>query len=281
MTASSLTTLTPEQHRFWREQGYLVLPDFIGDRANETLRARTAELVDAFEPVGTPVLLDSPEYEAYLLDAGDRIHFFVEPEAVDSEGRLLRPKAFAMGKIGRALHDLDPVFDRFSRQPALAALVSELGIRRPLLLQSQYVFKQPGIGQAFPLHQDATYMVTEPTSVIALWFALEDADEENGCLWVLPGVHKGPLAARFRRVGGGESGVEILVPSPWRTEDLIPVPARRNTLVVMQGLLPHLSHANRSARSRQSYVVHVIDGACHYPADNWLRRREGLSMRGF
>ena len=36
-------------------------------------------------------------------------------------------------------------------------------------------------------------MLTEPvgTGLIGLWIALEDATEENACLWFMPGSHKG------------------------------------------------------------------------------------------
>lgn len=256
----------------WHRDGYLVLPDFITEDAAQRLRRRAWELVEAFEPVGTPVLLQSPEYEAYLLDAGGAIHYFLEPEAVTDDGHLLRPKHQAMGKIGRGLHDLDPVFKAFSRTPGLARLAQDLGCAVPRLLQSQYIYKQPGIGLAFPMHQDATYMVTKPPSVIALWFALEDADDTNACLHVLPGGHKGPLRARFRRDDAtGNHGIERLVSEDWPRDAFAPVPVRRNSLVIMHGLLPHVSDANRSDRSRESYVLHVIDGRCVYPADNWLR----------
>jgi len=265
----------------WDREGYLVLPDFITENASAALRQRAWELVEDFEPFGTPVLLKSDAYEDYMLDAGNHIRFFLEPKAVTDDGRLLRPKHQAVGKIGRALHDLDPVFDAFSRTERLARLVHDLGCAEPLLLQSQYIYKQPGVGHPFPVHQDTTYMVTEPPSVIALWFALEDADEDNACLHVLPGGHKGPLRACFRRDdAGGNHGVETLVDEPWPEDAFVPVRARRNTLVVMHGLLPHVSHANHSNRSRESYVFHVIDGRCHFPQDNWLRRRK-VPMRGF
>jgi hypothetical protein len=87
----------------WDSAGYLVLPDFIAEEAAERLRQRAWELVETFEPVGTPVLLKSDEYENYLLDAGDDIRFFLEPEAVTDDGRLLLPKHQVVGKIGRAL----------------------------------------------------------------------------------------------------------------------------------------------------------------------------------
>ena len=44
--------------------------------------------------------------------------------------------------------------------------------------------------------------MTEPESVIGVWFALEDADLTNGCLWVLPGEHKKSLRKRFRKFEG-------------------------------------------------------------------------------
>jgi len=40
-----------------------------------------------------------------------------------------------------ALHDLDPLFDKFSRQPAFARLAEILGYKKPLVLQSMIIFK--------------------------------------------------------------------------------------------------------------------------------------------
>ena len=37
-------------------------------------------------------------------------------------------------------------------------------------------------------HQDASFLYTEPQSVVGLWFALD-----NGCLWVEPGAAYSPL----------------------------------------------------------------------------------------
>jgi phytanoyl-CoA hydroxylase len=55
----------------------------------------------------------------------------------------------------------------------------------------------------------------------------------------------------------------------------------KGTLILLHGLLPHLSYANRSPRSRHAYTLHVIDGACEYLKKNWLQRASGMPLRGF
>jgi phytanoyl-CoA hydroxylase len=51
--------------------------------------------------------------------------------------------------------------------------------------------------------------------------------------------------------------------------------------VVLHGLLPHLSGANTSDRSRHAYAIHLVEAGAAYPADNWLQRAAGLPARGF
>jgi hypothetical protein len=59
--------------------------------------------------------------------------------------------------------------------------------------------QQPRIGGEVRPHQDSTFLYTEPPSVIGLWWALEDANKTNGCLWTLPGAHAQGVARRFLR----------------------------------------------------------------------------------
>ena len=53
--------------------------------------------------------------------------------------------------------------------------------------------QQKKIGGEVALHQDSTFLYTDPPSVVGLWVALEDATKENGCLWHLPGKRKNPF----------------------------------------------------------------------------------------
>ena len=90
-----------------------------------------------------------------------------------------------------------------SNDPRLAAIATDLGYSDPRLLQSMVIFKQPRIGGEVVAHQDATFLYTDPITVMGFWFALEDATVENGCLEVLPGGHRLGLSKLFRRAEAG------------------------------------------------------------------------------
>jgi phytanoyl-CoA hydroxylase len=277
--------LTTQQLADYERDGFLCLEGFLSLTACRALKQRAEELVRNWQPPDVISIFSTREQtrttDDYFLESGDKVCFFFEEEAFAPDGELLRSKEQAINKIGHALHDLDPVFDHFSRTPKLAALVADLGVSEPLLLQSMYIFKQPGIGGEVSCHQDSTFLYTEPPSVIGLWFAIEDATLENGCLWAIRGGHKLGLKSRFVRAAGGGVRFEIYDHSPWPQENLVPLEAQQGTLIVLHGLLPHLSQANRSARSRHAYSLHIIDGRCHYPPDNWLQRSPKMPLRGF
>ena len=179
------------------------------------------------------------------------------------------------------MHDIDPVFDRFSHGTALAEIAARLGIADAAIIQSMYIFKPPRIGGEVVFHQDSTYLYTEPESCIGFWFALEEATIENGCMHFIPGQHRGPLKARNYRSGDNKLTTEVLDSDPWPEHLKIAAPARAGTLVIFDGRTPHMSGANLSATSRHAYTLHVIDQSCHYPADNWLQRSADLPLRGF
>lgn len=277
--------LSDRQLAAYDRDGFLLLENFMSDEACLKLQERSAQLLAGFDADRVRSIFSTREQtrtsDDYFLSSGDRISFFFEEAAFGPEGELRQSKELSINKIGHALHDLDPVFDRFSRTPELKSLAADLGFTRPLLLQSMYIFKQPHIGGEVVCHQDATFLYTAPHSVTGCWFALEDATPENGCLWAIPGGHRQGLKARFKRAAEGGTEFEIYDDTPWPQDQLTPLAASRGTLVVLHGLLPHLSRENRSPKSRHAYTLHLIDGSCHYPADNWLQRRAEMPLRGF
>ena len=269
----------------YHEAGVMVLRNFVSVDACERLRRRAFELVDAFDPIDVRSVFSTTAEEQladrYFIESGDKIHFFLESGAFDERGDLRQPKGQSLNKMGHAMHDLDPVFDAFSRTPELAEVARRIGFDDPVILQSMYIFKPPRIGGEVVCHQDSTYIYTEPESCVGFWFALEDATLENGCMQFIPGGHRSPLKRRNYRGPDGRLVTSTLDATPWPTEELVPIEAETGALVVFDGRSPHLSAANRSPKSRHAYTLHVIDRTCHYPADNWLQRGPDLPLRGF
>lgn len=272
----------------YARDGVLVIEDFVTPEACRALRERALALVDEVGPSAPGTVFSTRDQrhakDAYFEASACGISAFFEEGAFDPEGRLCVPLARAVNKLGHAMHDLDPVFAAFSRGPRLQAVAEGIGLVDPLLVQSMYIFKQPGIGGEVSCHQDSTYLYTEPTSVVGFWFAIEDAHRGNGCLGGLPGQHRHGLKEVFRRQADGGFALEASpTPPTWDMRALEWLEVRQGSLIVFDGSFPHLSEANRSAQSRHAYTLHAISGRAHYPADNWIQRRPVVDppFRGF
>lgn len=243
-------------------------------------------MVRDFEPAQVVSIFTTHEQsrvaDEYFMTSGDKIRFFFEENAFLPDGTLKQSKERSINKIGHALHDLDPVFNRFSRSEKVKEIANAIGFAKPLLVQSMYIFKQPNIGGEVSCHQDSTFIYTEPTDIVGLWFALEDATIENGCLWAIPGGHKRGLKSRWVRSPlDGRMAFEIYDPDPWPENELLPLEVPEGTLILLNGLLPHRSFENRSPRSRHAYTLHLIHAEARYPAGNWLQRSDQFPFGGF
>jgi phytanoyl-CoA hydroxylase len=268
--------------KIWQEDGFGVLDDLIPAEDCDRLRERAQTYVKdtpyAQRSVFSTITQEQSK-DQYFLESGDKIRCFWEEEAFDEEGQPKFNKERCINKIGHALHDLDPIFDTFSRQKAISDLAREItDYPDPHILQSMYIFKQPYIGGEVTCHQDSSFLETKEPSLVAIWIALEDSTLENGCLWGIPGVYKQPLRSLYHR-DGDRATLQILNETPWDIHKAIPLPLKKGSVLFFKGHFPHFSGANRSASSRQAYVLHLINPKAHYPKTNWLQR--SIPTRGF
>jgi len=277
-------TLTEAMRAAFNTYGVLVLEGYLSSAQTKALRDSTDRLVHEFNPETVRTVFSGGDQkhaaDTYFKESGDKVRYFFEPGALDENGNLVRDKHRSLNKIGHALHDLDPDFERFSYSKKLENTAHTCGLSDPGLIQSMVIFKQPEIGAEVGMHQDATFLHTDPISVVGFWFALEDANQENGCLFGLPGISERRLAERFH-YSGDELTMEQLADEPISKEDAVALEAPEGTLVLLHGLFPHASRPNTSKKSRQAYALHMIDREAKWSKDNWLKRGADMPVRGF
>jgi ectoine hydroxylase-related dioxygenase (phytanoyl-CoA dioxygenase family) len=187
--------------------------------------------------------------------------------------RLRRDGSYAGDFAGVAAHEADPLkmyprmihkhrWDELSLRWMLdprinRALTTFLG-REPFAVQTMLYFKPAGArGQA--LHQDNYYLRVQPGTCMAAWLALDDCDEENGCMQVAAGSHAWPLLCTVD-ADLNQSFTDVTVPLP-PDADVRPVLMQAGDVLFFNGQLVHGSYPNTSQeRFRRSLIGHYIQG---------------------
>lgn len=259
----------------FNNQGYLIIPDFINLKTCQQLIQEQEKIIDSLNhQENARVIFDTGNQEhaqnQYFFDSARKISFFYEKDAFNNNGEFIVPLHKAINKIGHALHDYNETFRVFSYQEKIKALLLNLSMEKPQIVQSMYLLKQPKIGNKVDLHQDSSYIYTQPESCIGLWFALEDANKNNGCLWALPGCHKSTLRQRMIKKGL-QVQMQTIDETSFDLCQAIPLEVSAGTLIVLHGRLPHYSEYNHSAVSRHAYSLHAVDEVTEYSENNWLQ----------
>lgn len=221
--------LTKQQYDQFSTLGYLVINDFLSaDEVRKTMcgiervcsgRASMASDADGFnlEKVDDDISSDAPAKKSGMFRKIQGAVFHV-PEV-----RAI----FASEKILNCMEDLmgTPIYYH----------------------SSKVMFKPANGGAAKPWHQDAAYWKQFEPRQITVWIALDDATEENGCVWAIPRSHKlGLIPHVSKELQVEESRIDL--------SKAAPVPVRSGGLLIFHSLVLHMSKKNLSDKNRCAII---------------------------
>lgn len=250
-----MTSLTVERHPWNRS--------FRWTDHEGPFRRLTPEQARAFDEDGY-VLLD----DVFPLDRLAELHAVIEPHEreVNAFLRQLEGGRFSVAKADAltvTLHvsTLSDVARDFCADPVFVDLGHDLIGDAVRLYWDQAVYKLPRNDEPVPWHQDNGYRYVEPQAYLTCWVPLVDATLDNGCVWVLPGLHReGTL-----RHWDTELGWRCL---PEDAPGAVPVEAPAGSVVVFSSLTPHRTGPNRTDEVRSAYILqYAPDGAVALEGD--------------
>jgi phytanoyl-CoA hydroxylase len=155
-------------------------------------------------------------------------------------------------------HRRDALSLEFLLAPRLREAMEAFLDETPFAAQTMFYFKPPG-GRGQALHQDQHYLRADPGTCLAAWLAVDDCDEENGCLEVVPGSHRLPLLCHID-ADTSLSFTSQTVPVPEGYE-AVPVRMQAGDVLFFHGALIHGSGPNRTTdRFRRSLIAHYVTG---------------------
>ena len=234
--------LTDEQLRVFEEQGYLALGRTLSD---EGLTRMRDQCMDAW---------------------------YAEKGQFDSEKTWLQNALLV-----DIHHRSDIVCQYYFRGPLLNVAEQLIG---PNLkgATSQLTFKMRGNTTPFGWHQDNGYGELDPYNTLTTLTALDDADEENGCLWIVPGSHKqGQIDIAYSTDDEAAlKSINLHVDE----RKAIPVPMRAGEAVIFHCWTLHKSEGNRSNnRDRRILFLRYADADAVEVGNN-CKPRLGKLLRG-
>jgi ectoine hydroxylase-related dioxygenase (phytanoyl-CoA dioxygenase family) len=232
ITTAESSLISPEQAQQFAELGYCVVSGLYCEGAIQ-------EIEDFFE-----------EFKATGGRNFDRDLSYAEIDKTKDQVRALHP------------HRHSKRVEQWALNPKVAEVLEVLLGTPALLAQTMYYFKPPGAkGQG--MHQDNFYLLAAPATCIAAWTAIDGADNENGCLWVVPKSNLGDI--RCPEGGATERWMEYgdthIGKFP-REQPPVAVPVPRGSTMFFGGNLIHGSGPNRTKdRWRRTFIGHYIDSA--------------------
>lgn len=247
------SVLTEEQIQTYSDNGFLVIDDFLDAAELEHLRVILADAVAARgnaripgELAGQPVGVRAGAAGA----GGPAETEEVRRRLIDAFSKHRRSWTRVLSQHIN-LWQTDPKVRDFCLDPRLGKLACELGGVDAIRLWHDQTMLKPPWGEPTGWHMDTPAFSFTHRGASTFWFALGDADLQNGCMYYLPGSHKA------QSDNGGNmriDGLRLLHPG-WERLDPTPCPVRAGAMIAHSGYTAHAAGANMTPRPRPAYAI--------------------------
>jgi ectoine hydroxylase-related dioxygenase (phytanoyl-CoA dioxygenase family) len=232
-TEGPYQVLSADAAKRWNAQGCFLLKNAIPKTAIDAL----LKDADGLEAAREQALRDEHEGHFYI-NRADEITFTIH-----------------IVKVSQAARD-------FVHQPVFAGLAADLIGPDVRLYWDQLVYKKPETPQEFPWHQDNGYTYVTPENYLTCWVPLTPATIDNGCPWVIPGVHQNGTLKHWVT----DLGYQCLTNDDEAALGSMAIEADVGDIVVFSSLTPHRTGPNLTADVRKAYIVQFApDGAVMHP----------------
>lgn len=217
--------LTPAQHEFWEQNGYLVVQNII-----------SSEEIAAYQSIYNQFLDGTIQTGTNRSDLGAGLGKDVAKENITQIMWLsdFVPTILTMPYHQKAL------------SIAQALMGEDIQMDFDMLIN-----KAPFTDTPTPWHQDAAYWIDMPDKRAAsCWLALDEATVDNGCMWYIPASHLKPI--RPHRFAGKQGGA--LTCDASETEGAA-VELLAGSCVFHHGMTLHYSRGNTTKSQRRAFIV--------------------------
>jgi len=216
-------TLSPDQIKFYQDEGYLLVEDCVPEDFLERIRNE----IERFQQIAA-AMTETDE----LIDLEDT-HTPETPRI--RRVKLPHTQSAPVAELLHSEHILSPVRDLLG--PDLRLQSSKLNM------------KSAGFGAAVEWHQDWAFYPYTNDDVLAVGLLLDDMSLENGPLMVFPGSHKGPVLNHHHE--GNFVGAVDLKAEGLDMEQAVAMTGRAGSISIHHARILHGSALNISTRDRR------------------------------
>ena len=229
--------LSPEEYSFYQQNGYVVVPDVFPMTELDEVDRELDRLVSEAEGKGETGVAHTGtnRNKGWLLQLGLRSEFT----------------------------------QRFAQDDRVLDLIEDIVTPGIAIYSAKLTAKLPQSSDICHWHQDNAYYNAHASSEtrMSTWIPLVDVDEENGCLWVVPGSHKGGVKEHGQY--GGQCP-KSMGPEDMEAEGAIPCPVEVGAILLFSSDLWHHSKGNATDQIRRAFIVSYQEATVpRGNADQW------------